>query len=133
VAVPNVAGKTQDAATQALEAAGLQVQVETETSTTVPVGTVISQSPAAGENVPKGSTVTITVSKQQTLIDVPDVVGMQKGAAQSELEQKGFVVNVIQTVDPTKTVDQVYKQSPSAPSKAPEGSSVTIYIWAKKA
>jgi eukaryotic-like serine/threonine-protein kinase len=133
VAVPNVSGKTQDAATQALTAVGLQVQVETETSTEVQEGLVISQSPAAGENVPKGSTVTITVSKQQTMIDVPNVVGMQKDAAQSELENKGFVVNVIQTVDPTKTVNQVYKQVPTSPSKAPAGSSVTIYVWAKNA
>ncbi len=133
VAVPDVAGMIQEAATQALKAAGLQAQVDTETSTTVPEGSVISQTPAAGENVAKGSTVTITVAKQQAMLDVPSVVGMQKDAAKTTLEQKGFVVNIIQTVDPTKTVGQVYKQTPSSPGKAPGGSNVTIYIWAKSA
>lgn len=133
VTVPDVAGMTQDAATQALAAVGLQVGVETQTSTTVPEGSVISQAPAAGQDVPKGSTVTITVAKQQPTVDVPNVVGMQKAAAKTTLEQKGFAVNIIQTVDPSKTAGQVYKQTPSSPSKAPGGSNVTIYVWAKTA
>ncbi len=133
VTVPDVAGMTQDAATQALAAVGLQVGVETQTSTTVPEGSVISQAPAAGQGVPKGSTVTITVAKQQPMVDVPNVVGMQKAAAKTTLEQKGFAVNIIQTVDPSKPVGQVYKQTPSSPSKAPGGSNVTIYVWAKTA
>ena len=133
VTVPDVAGMTQDAATQALAAVGLQVGVETQTSTTVPEGSVISQAPAAGQDVPKGSTVTITVAKQQPTVDVPNVVGMKKAAAKTTLEQKGFAVNIIQTVDPSKPVGQVYKQTPSSPSKAPGGSNVTIYVWAKTA
>jgi len=133
VTVPDVAGMTQDAATQALAAVGLQVGVETQTSTTVPEGSVISQAPAAGQDVPKGSTVTITVAKQQPTVDVPNVVGMKKAAAKTTLEQKGFAVNIIQTVDPSKTAGQVYKQTPSSPSKAPGGSNVTIYVWAKTA
>jgi serine/threonine-protein kinase len=133
VAVPDLAGLTQDAATQALAAAGLQTQVETESSTAVAEGSLISQTPAAGENVAKGSTVTITVAKQETVLEVPNVVGMNQDAAVSALEEKGFTVNVIQTVDPTKTAGKVYKQAPSAASSATPGSSVTIYVWAKKA
>jgi beta-lactam-binding protein with PASTA domain len=133
VVVPDLAGLTQEAATQALAAAGLQVQVETETSTTVKEGSVISQTPAANQSVPRNSTVTIVVAKQQTAASVPNVVGMQRASATSVLEDKGFVVNVIQTVDPKRVPGQVYKQSPSGSSKAPQGSSVTIYVWARNA
>ncbi len=64
VAVPDVVGKTQDAATSALQAAGFQVAVVyQQVSDQQQVGIVLSQDPAAGKKLAQGSTVTITVGQ----------------------------------------------------------------------
>jgi hypothetical protein len=63
VAVPNVVGMTQVAATTAIIAAKLNLgNVTMKSSNTVARGNVISQNPAAGTNVNAGSSVDLTVS-----------------------------------------------------------------------
>ena len=63
VSVPNVVGDTQAAATTAITGAGLVVgTVTTASSTTVPPGDVISESPVAGTMVAHGSAVNLVVS-----------------------------------------------------------------------
>ena len=63
VAVPNVVGQTQAAATSAITGAGLVVGTETSASSaTVASGSVISSSPVAGTQVAAGSAVNLVVS-----------------------------------------------------------------------
>jgi hypothetical protein len=63
VAVPNVVGDTQAAATTAITGAGLVVgTVTTASSSTVASGNVISESPSAGTSVNSGSSVNLVVS-----------------------------------------------------------------------
>jgi beta-lactam-binding protein with PASTA domain len=62
VAVPNVVGQTQAAATASLTGAGFTVSVTTAASTTAAAGTVISQTPTGGSTAPAGSNVAIVVS-----------------------------------------------------------------------
>lgn len=64
VAVPDVRGKSQSDAQAALDAAGLDSTV-TQVTSTQPAGTVVDQAPAAGGKLAKGSTVTLSVAKQQ--------------------------------------------------------------------
>ena len=62
VPVPHVEGKTEVAATTAIEKAGLTVKTVTEpTGEARKVGHVLKQSPSAGSNARKGATVTITI------------------------------------------------------------------------
>lgn len=63
VTVPDVVGSEEDAAEKSIEDAGLKVEVERQPDPTVPQGQVISQDPAAGQQVDLGSTVTIVVSE----------------------------------------------------------------------
>jgi len=68
VAVPNVVGQTQAAATTAITGAGLVVgTVTTASSSTVPSGSVISESPVAGTQVNLGSAVNLVVSSGPAL------------------------------------------------------------------
>ena len=65
VAVPQVEGLTESQARDKLQAAGFQQKVSQQD---VPFGSaldgkVMTQSPAAGENVPKGATITLIVGK----------------------------------------------------------------------
>ena len=66
VAVPNVVGQAQTAVSAPIAAAGLAMGTVTKTSSsTVPSGSVISQSPVAGTQVAVGSTVNLLVSSGQ--------------------------------------------------------------------
>jgi hypothetical protein len=63
VAVPNVVGKLQAAATSAITGAGLALGTLTsQSSSSVATGTVISESPAAGASVAAGSAVNLVIS-----------------------------------------------------------------------
>jgi hypothetical protein len=71
VSVPNVVNLTQAAATTAITGAGLVVgTVTTASSSIVPSGSVISQTPAAGASVAAGSAVNLVVSSGALLGDV---------------------------------------------------------------
>jgi len=64
VQVPNVVGQPQNQATQTLQAAGFQVFVSQQgTNNAAENGRVLAQNPAAGQQVPKGSGVTLTVGR----------------------------------------------------------------------
>ena len=52
--------------------------------------TVIDQSPAAGQSVGKGSTVTLTVSRGPKTTPVPDVTSTDVGSAEQTLQASGF-------------------------------------------
>jgi len=60
--VPNVGGRSSASAAVQLQQAGFQTEPAEQFSDVVPVGTAISQSPAAGSNAPRGSTVTVYYS-----------------------------------------------------------------------
>ncbi len=62
VTVPNVVGQTRQQATATLQNAGLQVIVSLQPSDTVDENDVISQSPASGTRVNRGTSVNIVVS-----------------------------------------------------------------------
>ncbi len=89
-AVPNVVGLTQAAAQTAITTAGLTVgTVTTSNSATVGIGNVISQNPAAGDNIASGSAVALVVSLGA---QVPNVVGSLKTNAQTALTTAGLTV-----------------------------------------
>jgi concanavalin A-like lectin/glucanase superfamily protein/PASTA domain-containing protein/Big-like domain-containing protein len=63
VTVPNVVGMTQTAAQTAITSAGLTVgAISNVNSSTVPAGSVVSQSPTGGSSVAAGSAVALSVS-----------------------------------------------------------------------
>jgi eukaryotic-like serine/threonine-protein kinase len=128
VSVPSVVGKDKDAARGTLQDAGFKVTVEKQESDQ-PKNQVISQDPTGGSTVNKGSRVTITISKGRPKVTVPDVGGMSKNDAKSQLEQAGFKVKVreVDAGDPSQ-VGVVIGSEPSAGSSQPKGSTVTIIV-----
>jgi len=129
VSVPNVSGDTQTAASAQLTKAGFNVNQKSQPSTTVAVGNVISQSPAAGATAAKGSTVTITVATAPATVTVPAVTGDPVSSADSALTTAGL--NVVQTSqDVTNSAKNgiVIHQSPRGNSTAKKGATVTITV-----
>jgi beta-lactam-binding protein with PASTA domain len=99
VAVPNVVGLTQAAATTAIGAANLTLgEVTTASSETVDAGLVISQNPAAGgANVPPGTAVDLVVSTGPAPVAVPNVVGLTQAAATTAIGAAGLTLGEVTT------------------------------------
>ena len=91
VQVPNLLDRSQADAESALAALGLTGSV-TEDYSDKAAGTVISQSPDAGGEVEKGTTVSYVVSlgPKTEYVAVPDVRGMDLNAAEKRLSEEGL-------------------------------------------
>ena len=93
VDVPDVTGRPQQEATQALTSAGLTVTIDPRrvNDADVAEGSVLSQSPSSG-TLSRGGTVTLVISDGPELVTVPQVVGRQFQAVERELTGLGLVV-----------------------------------------
>ncbi|MGH8940270.1 MAG: PASTA domain-containing protein, partial [Actinomycetes bacterium] len=125
VAVPNVVGQPVDAAKAALADAELRSRVTEKFDDAVPVGVVVSQDPGPG-TAGRKSVVELAVSKGPRPIEVPGVVGKPVAEAQQILAAAGFAVSVSQLPGGPGTV---LNQDPGGGSKAPRGSTVTLYVF----
>lgn len=123
-----VAGRNIDDVKKDLLKIGLTPEIEYEESTEYEQDIVIRSNISQGTMVDEGSNVVITVSAGSEGITVPDVVGMTEAEAVSTLEQKGFVVNKTEGYDNYIKEGSIISQSPTAESKAPSGTAVTIRI-----
>lgn len=132
VTVPDVVGKSEDDAADALNNAGFKVKRTTAPSASVDKGDVISQNPPGGSDAAKGDTITIVISEgpaEPESVEVPDVVGKTEAAAKADLIDAGFKVNVVEeeTVDPTDD-GTVIDQNPNGGTMQAKGSTVTITV-----
>ena len=128
VQVPDVAGKTQDAATGILQQAGFTVNVTQQNSSTVAQGLVIGTNPPAGTTVGKGSAVQLIVSSGKQQVQIPSLVNESPGAAGQALGQLGL--NVQQQSEPSSSVQAglVTRTDPPAGATVPVGSTVTVFV-----
>ena len=129
VAVPDVVGRTEDAARAALEDAGFSVGVRRRESADEEPGTVLAQAPGSGDKARNGSRVTITVAEQPAKVGVPNVEGRSESAARRILERRGFDVTVRETAVTSPGEDGIVQdQSPGAGGEIDRGSRVTIMV-----
>ena len=132
--VPSVIGLKESAAIDLLRSAGFVANVAYAASDQR-AGTVIAQDPQAGQRALQTSTVTITVSRKVSTEVVPNVLGMTQAAARTVLRDAGFEASVQeqQQCDPADPACSyqtgvVWAQSPSAGTKLPSGSTITIIV-----
>ena len=99
VAVPNVVGLTQAAATTAITGAGLTLgTVTTRIEHDGAGGMVISQNPVAGHAASRpGSAVALVVSTGPPQVAVPNVVGLTQAAATTAITGAGLTVGAVTT------------------------------------
>jgi beta-lactam-binding protein with PASTA domain len=126
VEVPAVRDLDEDEALRRLQEAGFETQVQ-RVFAGAPVGQVVEQEPAGGEEAPRGSTVLIKVSKGRNLTPVPDVVGQTEDEAVQALRDAGFTVEVFD-VPATEPEGTVVSQSPAGGGEAPPDSRVRINV-----
>jgi len=130
VAVPNVVGLTQAAATTAITGAGLVLgTVTTASSNAVLAGNVISESPVAGTMVNSGSAVNLVVSSGPAQVAVPNVVGLTQAAATTAITGAGLVLGTVTTASSNAVpAGNVISESPVAGTMVSSGSAVNLVV-----
>jgi beta-lactam-binding protein with PASTA domain len=134
VQVPDVVGSTASDARQRLSQAGLEGRI-VQVPSAEPEGTVVAQSPTAGSEVARGSTVRLNVSdgsgggQEAAEREVPNVEGLTEQDAIADLEDAGFTVRIRreEVTDPAED-GIVLRQDPDAGSTAREGDEVAIVV-----
>jgi eukaryotic-like serine/threonine-protein kinase len=123
--VPDVVGKSRVDALADLADAGLKAKVQDGFSDE-PQDQVIDQSPR-NTTVPRGTVVTVTISKGPDLVTVPDVRGESPDDAASDLEQAGLQVKQRNVFG--GPFDRVRRQNPGHDRQVPRGSVITIDVF----
>ncbi|MFI5959552.1 Stk1 family PASTA domain-containing Ser/Thr kinase [Cryptosporangium sp. NPDC051539] len=127
VKVPKLTDGDQDGAEQQLKTLGLDIKIEQDNNSDEPEGAVTRQDPAAGKEVPKGTVVTVYVSKAN-LVLVPDVRGAPVAEATATLKGKGFNVSVRNQPSDDQPAGTVISQTPGQGSKRSPNSTITITV-----
>jgi eukaryotic-like serine/threonine-protein kinase len=128
IPVPGVIGSPVDQAQQRLEAEGFVVVIKEQDDENAPVGEVVDQDPAPDQEAPRGSEVTLFVSRGPAPRAVPDVAGRTASEASNLLGQAGFSVR--QETEPSSDVDEgtVIRTDPEADSVQPKGATITLIV-----
>ena len=97
---------------------------------TIAEGQIISQEPAGGEKVQRGSDIWITVSmgKEPPLIKLVDFVGVDATEAIELLKNQGF--NPLKRKEPSYVLEAglVTRTDPAANTELPQGQTVYVYV-----
>lgn len=126
--VPNVVGKTADEAQRILTQARFTASATEDWSNDVPKGTVISQSPEAGESVPHDSPVTYVVSKGREPVTVPKVGELSGSDYEKALTDAGFTVTKQEKFSDSVPEGAVISVDPAEGTELYRGDEVTLTI-----
>jgi serine/threonine-protein kinase len=128
VPVPDVTGQPYANAKSALEGQGFQVTRE-EIQSDMPQGVVVAENPPQGTAVPRGTKITLSVSKGPATTQVPDVTGQNQATAESILTGAGLTPSVV--YDPVTDPSQdgiVISTDPSQGADAKSGEVVIMHV-----
>lgn len=131
ITVPDVVGEDHVAAGATVDSRDLiadSFPVESDETR----GTVISQSPAPGAEVPPGTHVRLDVavgSGERPIATVPDVTGPDEVEARATTREAGFTVRTIDRPAPTpEERGEVILQRPAAGTEAPVLTQIRLYV-----
>ena len=131
IEVPDVIGMTKTGASDVIRGAGLTVGATIlQYSDTVPAGSVIDQSPAAGTLVITGTAVSLTVSRGAAgTVTVPNVIGQSEAIAQALLQAAGLTIGTsTEQPDTTTPVGNIIATTPEAGEQVAAGSAVDLVV-----
>jgi serine/threonine-protein kinase len=125
--IPAVDGLPLKVARQQLNNAGFEVDINDQPSDTVEKGLVISTTPEGGTLLAQGGRVRVNVSSGIEKFAAPNVIGLDRGAAERALEDKNLVP-VVDEVESDQPEGKVFKQTPVAGTQVAAGDRVTITV-----
>jgi eukaryotic-like serine/threonine-protein kinase len=128
VKVPVLVGAQRSVAVQRIRSRGLVPIVEEEESSS-PAGEVIGQSPDAGSELGRGSSVTIVVSEAEERVAVPNVIGKLRSDGVEALRDVGLVPSVQEReTEVPSQVGRIVDQFPPPGSDVEPGTTVTVVV-----
>lgn len=127
VSVPQLAGQTYADAQGIAKSSNFKVSKGGSKYCGQKKGTVCESDPAKGAEIDHGETVTLTMSKGQAPVSVPDVKGNDFASAQQQLSDKGFRVKKKQQ-ESDESRGTVLGQDPEGGSNAKKGATVTLTV-----
>jgi beta-lactam-binding protein with PASTA domain len=125
VAIPDIAGMTEDKAVAALTAKGFEVVVEEDFSKNVARGRAIGTDPAAQTELQPGETIVLRISLGPEYFDAPDLQGMSVEAARNLAESMGLRLTALQV--PGSSGSNIVSQLPPGGTRVRYGSTITVY------
>jgi eukaryotic-like serine/threonine-protein kinase len=134
VKVPRVVGESQKSAEEILEEHGLSVAIAERSSETASAGRVLEQTPHAGQQVTRGTSVALVIAKAHgpAKVVVPSVIEDGSEAALATLRAAGLKPEEIsEAISGAGRVGYVIKQEPPAGTRVSKGSKVKIYVGAE--
>ena len=126
VALTTYIGQSGDQAQNELTDAGFNVESSFAYSETIAAGAVISQTPSGIVSAPKGTTITLVVSKGSKFVFIPNVYSIETNKAIATLKDLGLKVKVRSIGK--KSVKNVTNVSPKVGAKVLRGTVVTITV-----
>jgi uncharacterized repeat protein (TIGR01451 family) len=127
--VPSLTGLTPEAAEAVLEAAGCDLGVVTTGPDGPGDGTITTQNPPAGDKVPTGTDVDVTIDPGPCV--VPNLTGMTQEQAETALEAAGCVLGAVNpgpgATDPAGA-GKVTDQETDAGTSVPKGTAIDITV-----
>ena len=128
VTVPNGVNQPLSEATSALKKAGLNVTI-TNVVNDAAYGSVLSQNPAAGSQVSRGSAVSLIVSEGPSDVRVPNMIGLSQSQAGDVLGQAGLNIGTVSVATSAQfAAGLVISGSPVAGSTVHPGSAVNLVV-----
>uniref|UniRef100_UPI00404A96E5 Stk1 family PASTA domain-containing Ser/Thr kinase n=1 Tax=Candidatus Planktophila sp. TaxID=2175601 RepID=UPI00404A96E5 len=126
IALTTYVGQSADQAQNELTEAGFNVESSFAFSESVAAGAVVSQAPSGVVSAPKGSTITLVVSKGSKFVFIPNVYSIETNKAMATLKDLGLKVKVRSIGK--KTIKYVTNVSPKIGAKVLRGTVVTITV-----
>ncbi|GAA2702369.1 Stk1 family PASTA domain-containing Ser/Thr kinase [Micromonospora olivasterospora] len=128
VRVPNLEGKSRDAAVADIQSAGLVPTVgDAVFNSTCKVDTVAQQSPSPDTELEKGQGVTVQLCGGKPEVTIPRVIGSPFDNVEQQLKDLKFVVKE-KPVDNDAPAGTVVKVTPKEGTRVAEGSEVTVEV-----
>ena len=144
IEMPDLKGLTKSAATEVITKAGLNLDSIYEKYSEEEPGTVLSQDPAVGTKINRGSLIDITVSRGEsasppheetveepvkvTKSSVPDLRGASLDVARGGLEARGLTVGIVSYQVSGQAEGTVISQTPSSGTELYSGEAVDLVI-----
>ncbi len=125
VPVPDVTGQPFANAKSALQGQGFQVTRADVQSDQAP-GTVVAEDPPQGTSVPRGTKITLSVSKGPASTQVPDVTGQTQSTAEALLTSAGLTPSIVYDPVTDPSQDGIVLSTDPGPGKPAKSGEVII-------
>lgn len=129
VTVPDLRGELSERARLILREAGLEVDLDSASDSTVSPGHVIKTIPPAGSQVAPRSSVTLVIASAAAVAaaTVPYVAGLDPGEAQYLVEQAGLSALMDKEYSPDIPAGRISRVEPPTGSQVAPGARITLF------